>query len=308
MSIAVDIKCGGNQRGRGFVFTIPNPTVDDENRLRQLLDTYQPIKMYVGHEIGEGGLIHLQGYINLRNPIRAIKIAQYTNRGFLDVARGTHLQNKEYCLKQGNPMIVHEREDPEEAKLLMAKSVIEKCRTLSLQEIITQHPEIWLRYSNQIIKTKEIFSDQEIKAWNGELKNKNFWLWGEPGTGKTRWATSICRKNTLMKNQNKWWSGYNYGISVVIIDDWNPDVKGMEQYLKIWSDRYSFTAEVKQASMVIHPGTFFLIITSNYSIEQSFDPITASALKRRFKEVQITSQNDIFLTTVPDCNILGYEQ
>lgn len=308
MSIAVDMKCGSGQRGRSWVFTIPNPTDVDTLRLKQLISTYHPIKMYVGKEVGEGGLVHLQGFVNFRNPLRAIKVAQYTNRGFLDIAKGTHQQNKKYCLKQGQALIVHESEDPEEAKVKMAKSVIEICRDMSLQEIITLHPDIWLRYSSQIIKTKEIYSDQEVKAWNGDLKTKNFWLYGKPGTGKTRWATSIWSTRTLMKNQNKWWSGYNNQIKVVIIDDWNPLVKGMETYLKIWGDRYSFTGEVKQASSVIHPGNWFLIITSNYSIEECFDTITATAIKRRFKEVEIVSENDIFLTVVPDINVLGYEE
>jgi len=73
----------------------------------------------------------------------------------------------------------------------------------------------------------------------------------------------------------------------VIIDDW-PDVDHggdmLVQHLKIWADRYPFTAEVKGSHHAIMPN-FQLVITSNYSIDECFkNEKDREAIKRRITE------------------------
>jgi hypothetical protein len=82
-----------------------------------------------------------------------------------------------------------------------------------------------------------------------------------------------------MKGQNKWWDGYQ-GQATVILDDMDTDCLG--HLLKIWSDKYSCTGEVKGGTVPLMHTKF--IVTSNYRIEELFkDPIMAAALKRRFR-------------------------
>jgi hypothetical protein len=69
--------------------------------------------------------------------------------------------------------------------------------------------------------------------------------------------------------------------------------------MKIWSDRYSFTGEVKCGSVQIWPGNWYLVITSNYRIDQCFSLDDADAIKRRFTEWWIESPQDIALITKP---------
>lgn len=69
---------------------------------------------------------------------------------------------------------------------------------------------------------------------------------------------------------NKWWDGYR-GQDVVILDDITPDHACLCYHLLIWSDHYSFNAEVKGGSVNIRPR--IIIVTSNYTIEEVFGKV-----------------------------------
>ena len=59
--------------------------------------------------------------------------------------------------------------------------------------------------------------------------------------------------------------------------------------------------------MYIYPGRYFLIVTANQSIDDSFhscNPVDIDAIKRRFKEVEIKGRDDIFLQNRLDPQIL----
>ena len=93
---------------------------------------------------------------------------------------------------------------------------------------------------------------------------------------------------------------------LVLMEDFLLDGKYLAQHLKIWADRYCFTSETKGGLMVVNPGTFFLIVTSNYSIDEVFDGIDSSAIQRRFASIEIRSQGDIQLKTELPSEILGF--
>lgn len=124
------------------------------------------------------------------------------------------------------------------------------------------------------------------KILDGDLKNE--WYWGPPGTGKTRKAWDD-NPDLYVKSINKWWDGYN-NEETVLIDDWDPQIKGMEQKLKTWSDRYPFRAETKGSSLMIRPKKF--IITSNYSPDDCFqNEEDRLAIRRRFNVTQFHKLN-----------------
>lgn len=61
------------------------------------------------------------------------------------------------------------------------------------------------------------------------------------------------------------------------------------QHLKIWADRYPFTAEIKGGSIAISP-SFTLIVTSNYEPGLCFhSPQDVEAIERRFTVIEMNS-------------------
>jgi hypothetical protein len=67
---------------------------------------------------------------------------------------------------------------------------------------------------------------------------------GPPGTGKSRKAFNDY-PNAYRKAQNKWWDGYRFQKEVVLDDLDLAGGQTLSHYIKIWTDHYPHTGEVK---------------------------------------------------------------
>lgn len=264
------------------------------------------------------GKRHFQGYLELMDKMRInqIKNLLNTNEIHLEDAKGNREQNIKYCSKPNKEgekekqIFMNERFS--EQKILNQREqqkFNEYIKTHSLIDIEKKYPGRVFNQLGKIINYKHLH-DQKAHTWNGELKYKNYWIYGKQGTGKTSWVYRQAQRlgSLYRKNQNKWWDGYE-SQKIVLIDDWeNGDKSDMFiQFIKQWGDRFSFSGEAKGAHQMIHPGRFFLIITSNHSIEESFTKasgVDLEAIKRRFSEIEIFEKEDIWLNNDLDETIL----
>lgn len=119
------------------------------------------------------------------------------------------------------------------------------------------------------------------------------WVCGKTGTGKSKWVRSYF-KRLGMKIYNKpanskWFDGYQ-DQPVVLLDDFSKDsAKIVGSSIKIWSDEYASTVEIKGSSVSFKPK--FLVITTQYDIEDIYKPQADrelyEAVCRRFKVINL---------------------
>lgn len=139
---------------------------------------------------------------------------------------------------------------------------------------------------NQTLKAIESYRLLTTEGYPGP--REGFWLYGDPGVGKTRYVRAF---NPYMKPISKWWDGYR-DQQEVLIDDLEKDSKFLGHYLKLWGDPYGrFIGEVKGSTV---PLTYTRIwITSNYSIAEVFNPDVDQqlydAIRRRFTELRLAA-------------------
>lgn len=303
---SVSIKCPTDKRFRAFVFTIPNYTDFDEHELEILYRDQVPLNLIAGREVcPTTGTPHLQGYVQFKNPRLPRFLCHYIHNGFIDAARGSAASNIQYCSKNNDVAVNHtDIVTVQNNKDDLGKQIYSLCSTLNPSDFIQQHPGLWVSYSSLITRTYNNIQYPERVPWCGDLQKKNVWIYGPTGTGKSTWARNQGTVH-MHKLPNKWWNGYSSHVDTVIYEDYCPSTLGMAQYMKIWSDRYEFTAEVKNSAVRIYPGSFFFIVTSNYSIRECFEKEEDIApLQRRFTQVAVNSSEELGLHFQLDPSIL----
>lgn len=262
-----------NNRARGWCFTLNNFTDQEFNRLQYVDCQY----IVYGIEKGESGTPHLQGYIHYKNPVRAAFVkATLSNRAHIETRKGTIKQATDYCKKDGSFTergILSMRDKPENKYA----DIIQLAAANDMETIKEDYPMHFFLYQDKI---KNLIN-HPTTILNGELQHE--WWYGPTGTGKS-YKTWTDFPDHFCKPLNKWWDGYNFE-EVVVIEEWSPKNECSASNLKIWADRYPFTAEVKGSSLQkIRP--IKIIVTSNYTIKECFpNPADYEPLQRRFKQV-----------------------
>lgn len=260
-------------RSRGYCFTINNPTEEDEDCIERLITSAQYV--CVGSEVGDSDTPHYQGYVYFKEKKSFNQIKNWLPRAHIEQQRGTHKQAIDYCKKDGNFKEWGDMPVGPEGQGSKFKEALQLARQGKLREIEDKYPAIFLRYHS---KLQGLFKPERPVILS-DLANE--WWYGETGTGKSRELWERFPEH-YQKSLNKWWDGYQ-NEEVVAIEEWSPKNEITSSFLKIWADRYPFTAKIKGGTLQkIRPKK--IIVLSNYTIEECF-PNTQDLgpIKRRFK-------------------------
>jgi hypothetical protein len=293
---------------RGWCFTLPHPEIEEmehiKNKILQEDESLQ--KAIVGIETGgQNEFLHLQGFLHFKSVKSGWQMKRcWSKRAHWEPAKGSVNQNYKYCSKEGNILAEkgYEEEERRKARKLEKEGqwakILSDAMRMTAEEFQIAHPREWIIRRNAIERIILEASTRKFKRkiWAGSLTRKNIWLWGEPGIGKSRWANEVetggeCYK----KNFNKWWCGFDVReVTKVLIEDWPARPAGdmLNQHLKVWGDRYCFIGETKGSAMLIAPGKFFIVITSNYHPRDCFSrEEDLKAITRRFSIIEMNRKN-----------------
>ena len=278
----MDKKAAGPVPRKRYAFTINNPTPGELEQCHNLGASGVVGYLVFGIEKGASGTKHIQGFVNFKKKHRFNKVKKLISpRAHIEIARGTDLQNREYCTKDGQfteygqPMQQGQRTDLAE----IATSLKEN--NGNLQAVAEGSPAQYIRYHRGLVAFCDVLNLGPKRDW----KTKVTVLVGPPGCGKSRYAAERCT-NPYYKPNGEWWDGYN-GQEQVIFDDFYGWIK-CDELLRV-CDRYPHRVPVKGGFKPFVSKEIY--ITSNKDVEEWYK-FEVPALFRRITVYLVYVNNE----------------
>ncbi|GBN01785.1 Replication-associated protein [Araneus ventricosus] len=199
--------------------------------------------LILGREVcPDTGRQHIQGYVYFKQRRRLPFCKKWLPQAHFEGSKGSPESNKVYCSKDGD--------FTEYGRLPRSKSggSVFKDESGDIASIKENHPGIFLRYKTNIVSSIK-FRTEELSESCG------VWITGPPRCGKDYAVRELG--DCFVKSLNKWLDGYTNQRHVLLPDVEPEHGKWLGYFLKIWSDRYPFTAEIKGSSMLIRPDMIY---------------------------------------------------
>lgn len=230
-------------------------------------------------ELGVGGYLHWQCILSSSKKIRLISLKNlFGQRGHFELSRSEAAEaycGKEETRVEGTQFELgtkalkrNSKVDWDEIRKLAEEG---KFKEIDSSAYIHCHSSLHKIHVNH---TRPIHRDvQDVRLY-----------WGVSGSGKSHRAFEEAGDLYYLKAPlTKWWDGYQ-GEEIVIIDEFR-GIVDISHLLK-WLDKYPCSAEIKGSQTYLKTKTW--IFTSNICIDDwypNLDPLTLSALKRRFTSI-----------------------
>lgn len=290
----------------GYLMAFPKdsetePTLDDFNTaINQLIQTDMVEMLGINSmvmqvEIGEGGTMHLQAYIQLASKSRRStfnkKVRKNTAFNFsIQNARGSAAQNVLYCTKPtgkweyANGAVKMNTTLSTKPIWINKAGLVKKGERSDLAEVIravengASLRELDERYPTQMVRMSRGVQGYQFRKKMSESKVERdvnlVVMYGGEGTGKSYDARhKITQKYGFTKDDiyslqfgkgQLWFDGYN-GEKVLLLDDYEIDGIHRSTLLKL-SDIYQFIGQTKGGHIVAE--WELVIITTNSDISE----------------------------------------
>jgi hypothetical protein len=185
--------------------------------------------------------------------------------------KGTHQQAADYCKKEGN--FEEFGTLPRQGERTDWCVAVDQLKSgTPVEEVVESQPQLL-----PCIRALQTFKTLSLKPQHRDIKV--FVLWGDAGSGKSRWAYDNY-PGLYSKPDGKWWDGYT-GQTTILLDDFYGYIPHAD-LLKVL-DRYPYQAEVKNG--YVHAQWTTVIITSNKHPREWYLKGLTPALKRRLHKI-----------------------
>lgn len=220
---------------------------------------------------------HLQGYIYYNTERSLSAFSKKYGNMHVEKQWSTPLHASNYCKEDGD--YTERGELPTQGKRTDWAKAVEDLKTKDITEVIEEQPQLLpaqraLReYKNLLLKPKH--RDVTVIV-----------LYGEAGTGKTRYAYDNY-PDIYSKPRGEWWDGYT-GQKTILLDDYY----GYLPYCELLRvlDRYPYQVPYKGGFTQAQWDT--VIITSNKPPNQWYQTGLTPALRRRLKKTLLVENID----------------
>lgn len=171
-------------RSRAFCFTWQNPTDEVEARLLVISQRQEVEYLIYGREIAPTtGTPHLQGYVVYRHRMSVLLARTQFEPAHIEVARGSALQNREYCSKEGDFIELGDiPADVGQGRRTDIERYIDYLRQHdgypSEPDIMLAFPSLWLRYSDKLLHYRDLICEAppmvegEFNEWQTDLAER----------------------------------------------------------------------------------------------------------------------------------------
>jgi len=257
---------------RSWSFTLNNYTDKDCTLLDNLVCKY----VIYGKEIGEKGTPHLQGCIILCNASRLSSLKKILPTAHWEITKST-TASINYCMKENNFII---RDNRSQGKRSDLSACVESLKTGGIKQLITDHPETYIKYHNGLEKLNFRF----VKPRDPKCPPIVTWLYGRTGSGKTKQVVDREPDLWISGRDLKFWDGYE-NQQAILIDDFRKDFCTFHELLRIL-DRYPLNVNVKGGFRCFNSARIY--ITSCYPPERVYD--TREDIKQLTRRVTHVTQ------------------
>lgn len=279
-----------------YVFTYNNYSAEGEAALKQWLTDNTKYAVF-GHEVGESGTPHLQGYFSLKKKSRTGALQkQFTALGIklaLFYAKGTPKQNRAYCSKQDAENLFEHGEikNAGAGARTDLNALVETIKTpgITLDEVAKAHPIEYIKYPG-IARLHAVYEKDTIEEFRDVTVTAYY---GAGGTGKSLKAVTICQQMGITyyilsapaRGATLYYQRYS-GEKALILDDFYGWITPHELFRVLdiykliirvlYGDRYARWTYVFFTSNV-HPNRFYK--------PEIFDKLDPEAWNRRFHNI-----------------------